>query len=58
MNHQAQAASEEWYSFIVERYHRMIEAGILAGQDRVEFVEGEIIPLLPINSLHASSSHA
>jgi Uma2 family endonuclease len=35
-------------------YHRMGQAGILGENNRVELVEGELIDMAPIGSLHAS----
>ena len=40
--------------FTVSEYDRMIEAGILTKDDRVELIEGEIIKMAPINSRHAA----
>ncbi len=41
--------------FTVEEYHRMVEAGILGEDDRVELIEGEIIEMPPISSMHAGA---
>ncbi|HXV44508.1 MAG TPA: Uma2 family endonuclease [Anaerolineae bacterium] len=40
--------------FTVGEYHQMIEAGILAEDDRVELIEGEVIEISPIGSRHAA----
>lgn len=39
--------------FSVDEYHKMGEAGILCEDDRVELIEGELIDMPPIGSLHA-----
>jgi Uma2 family endonuclease len=39
--------------FTVDEYHRLASAGVLAAGDRVELVEGELIQMAPIGSLHA-----
>ncbi len=41
-------------SFTVEEYNRMIQAGILGEDDRVELLEGEIVEMAPIGSRHAA----
>lgn len=40
--------------FTVDEYERMIEAGILTEDDRVELLEGEIVELSPIGPSHSS----
>lgn len=39
--------------FSVEEYYRMAEAGILAPDERVELIEGDVIEMNPIGSPHA-----
>lgn len=39
--------------FSVDEYHKMGEAGILCEEARVELIEGELIDMPPIGSLHA-----
>lgn len=41
------------WKFTVEDYHRLGESGILSEDERVELIEGEIVEMSPIGSLHA-----
>ena len=40
--------------FTVDEYYRMVEAGILTGQDRTELIDGEIIEMSAMGSRHAA----
>lgn len=40
----------------VEDYHRMIAAGILTAEDRVELLEGQIVEMVPQDPPHASNT--
>lgn len=42
------------YPFTVDDYHRMVAAGILTEDDRVELIEGDIVAMSPIGGLHAN----
>ena len=56
----ALAANEELapyrvrHRLTVEQFHRMLEAGVLNADDRVELFEGEILDMPPIGPKHAS----
>ncbi len=41
-------------TFTTSKYHQMTEAGILDENDRVELIEGEIVEMAAIGSLHAA----
>ena len=41
-------------TFTVDEYYRMADAGILHEDDRVELIEGEIVEMAAIGSLHAA----
>jgi Uma2 family endonuclease len=43
------------YRFTVGQYHRMIEAGVLTENDRVELIEGQIVPKMTHNPPHDTS---
>ncbi|MFQ6026988.1 MAG: Uma2 family endonuclease [Dehalococcoidia bacterium] len=40
--------------FTVSEYYRMVEAGIISEDDRVELIQGEVIEMAPIGSRHAA----
>jgi hypothetical protein len=40
-------------SFTVDEYHRMLEAGILGEDDRVELLGGQVVEMTPIGPRHA-----
>jgi Uma2 family endonuclease len=48
------AVKVERWTFTVDDYMRMLEAGILTEDDRVELIEGAIIKMSPIGDLHAA----
>jgi Uma2 family endonuclease len=40
------------HRFTIADYHRMVDAGILAEDDRVELIDGEIVDMAPIGREH------
>lgn len=40
------------FAWDVDRYHRAIEAGIFTKEDRLELIEGELLPVPPIGPAH------
>lgn len=42
--------------FTVDEYHRMSEAGILSGEERLELIEGQIILMAAKNPPHAATN--
>ncbi len=43
------------HRFTVEDFERMVEAGILTKDDRVELIEGQVVEMSPIGKRHASA---
>ena len=42
------------HRWTVKDYHRLIEAGVLGEEDRVELLDGQIVDMSPIGSKHAA----
>jgi Uma2 family endonuclease len=40
--------------FTVDDYHRLAECGILGDEDRVELIDGQVVPMSPIGPQHAA----
>ncbi|MBC8123720.1 MAG: Uma2 family endonuclease [Gemmatimonadaceae bacterium] len=43
-------------SWTVEEYHRMAQLGILAPEERVELIEGQVVPMSPKGPLHSATT--
>ncbi len=43
------------HRFSLEDYHRMVEAGILGEEDRVELIDGELVEMTPVGTRHAET---
>ena len=44
----------ESMDFSVDRYHAMIQTGVLGPDDKVELLNGKIVPMSPVGRLHAA----
>ena len=42
------------FAWDVDRYHRAIDSGVFTPDDRIELVEGELLPVPPIGPAHQS----
>lgn len=50
----APAGDRRAFTWTLERYHRMIDLGILTPEDRVELLFGQIVEKMSIGELHAA----
>jgi Uma2 family endonuclease len=48
-------AVRDTHRWTVDEYHRLAEAGLLAEDDRVELIDGVVMDMSPIGSLHAET---
>lgn len=44
----------EYFLWDVERYHRAIKAGVFTKNDKIELIEGALLPMSPIGPPHAA----
>ncbi len=51
--HEEDNSFPKLYRMTVEKYHQLIEAGILTKRDKVELIEGRIVEMSPKGVLHA-----
>jgi Uma2 family endonuclease len=42
--------------FSIDRYHKMVAAGVLTEYDRVELIEGEILEMSPVGTPHTATT--
>jgi Uma2 family endonuclease len=49
------ATQIERHRFTVDDYSRMLQSGILTEDDRVELIDGEVVEMSPIGSLHTGT---
>jgi Uma2 family endonuclease len=54
--HEMRAVSLPRRKFTREEYHRLAESGILREEERVELIEGDIVPMVPIGPEHATQT--
>lgn len=52
---QTEVSSVSRKRFSVDHYYRMLDAGILAGDDKVELIDGEVLEMSPIGPPHAAT---
>jgi hypothetical protein len=44
-----------FYRLSVAQFHRMIQAGVLGEKDRIELLEGYLVPIMPPNPRHSTA---